>query len=352
MKFHLGWSRILPLVALLLGGVPGCGNSNPGNGNGDGGDNRGDGKTWPDGFVDRGDGAPLTDMPICNKISIEAHAVPPNLLLVLDKSGSMKDPISVGSRTSKLQDMKDAVNALLDQGTGKIRFGLLPFPGGGHCTIGAIEVDIADDSVATVRRKVNGLLQGGGTPTGDSLNVAKEYAGLNDQTRRNFVMLVTDGMPTCPNGAGDDENDADNELALQAVKALRTNKIDTFVIGVGEGVNNSNPQLLNDMAEAGGWARAGDPKYYQANTLEGLKTILSDIGGMVVGCSQSLGTKPDFPAYLWVYFDGKVVPRDRQNGWDYDAGRNQIDFFGSFCDQLRTGAVGKVDVEMGCGPET
>jgi hypothetical protein len=53
-----------------------------------------------------------------------------------------------------------------------------------------------------------------------------------------------------------------------------------------------------------------------------------------------------------VYFDGVPVPRDRNhiNGWDYDPDRNQVNFYGPACDQLRSGQVGDVDIKMGCAP--
>jgi len=144
----------------------------------------------------------------------------------------------------------------------------------------------------------------------------------------------------------------DMARALAAVVALHGASIDTFVIGLGEDLNSSNPDLLNQMAEAGGRPRAGAIKYYQANSLAELQLVLQDIGGMVIGCNLTLDVVPEYPAWLWVYFDGVDVPRDYNhvNGWDYDFDRNQINFYGPACDQLRGNMVGKVDILMGCEP--
>jgi hypothetical protein len=257
-----------------------------------------------------------------------------------------------------MDDMQDAVNLLLNEGQGSIRFGWMSYPdcnscNNDYCDPGVVSVPVGDDTASSIQALLNGLASAGGTPTGESLEAAGSYyTNLNDALHRNFVLLITDGLPTCPVGNGRDATDADAQRSLQAVQTLHAAGVDTFVIGLGEGVNTSNPQLLNDMAEAGGWPRAGATKYFQANSLAELETILDEIGGMVIGCNLLLGSTPEFPDYLWVYFDGQAVPRDRThvNGWDYDPQRNAIDFYGAYCDQLRDGSVNNVDVEMGCAP--
>jgi hypothetical protein len=279
------------------------------------------------------------------------------VLLVLDKSGSMSE---AAGATTKMAALKAAVSDLLDQGDGQIRFGLSTFPSDSSCGPGSISVECSDTSINTIRLRVNGLNANGGTPTGETLQAADAYQGLHDAARRNFVLLVTDGIPTCPNADGhmppnstQQQLDQDAALALQAVQTLHGNGIDTFVIGLGEGTA-ANPTLLNQMAEAGGQPRVGDPKYYQVNSQSELQQVLTSIGGMVIGCNLALGTVPEYPNYLWVFFNGVQVPRDKThaNGWDYDGTNNQINFYGGYCDQLRTGAVTNVDIKMGCAPPT
>ena len=360
----------VPMVVVLafsmaLFGLIACSSSSAngdgGNGNDDGNDN-GDGIHDPDGSNPT-DGDQVMgpgDLPICDEFEITAGAIPPNLLLVVDKSGSMDDRTSQGSNNTKLEDAQTALNMMIDEGEGEIRFGWMQFPNGSHCQPGVVTVDCADDSADSIRSRINSLYANGGTPTGDSLNNANDYDGLHDEERNNFVVLLTDGMPTCPAGEGHEVLQADILLALSAVEDLHASGIDTFVIGLGEDLNNTDPELLNDMAEAGGRPRAGDPKYYEANSLADLEAALQDIGGMVIGCNLSLDTIPEYPAWLWVFFcdiDGEnceAQPRDDDhvNGWDYDEDRNQINFFGPLCDQLRSGSVEHVEVLMGCEPPT
>lgn len=348
---------LLFILLLAAFGIPACGGENAngdgGNGNGDGSNQDGNGGDNGGGDNGGGDTGPKPDGPICDEVKITAGTIPPNLMLVVDKSGSMRDDTCAVGCDRKIDDAKTALVFLLNSGNGQIRFGWMPYPIDSWCAPGVVDVPCGDDTVATIIPKVNSLSPNGGTPTGETLEAANAEQGLHDESRSNFVVLLTDGLPTCPVGGGQDVTEQDKTRALNAVTALHQAGIDTFVIGLGETLNDSgDPTLLNQMAEAGGRARAGADKYYKANSLNELQTALQDIGGMVIGCNLSLGTIPEEPNYLWVYFDGVPVPRDRNhiNGWDYDPDRNQVNFYGPACDQLRSGQVGDVDIKMGCAP--
>lgn len=345
------------ILMLGLFGIPACGGENAdgdgGNGHQDGSDQDGAGQDGGGGDNGGSDTGPKPDGPICDEVAINSGSIPPNLMLVVDKSGSMRDDTCAIGCDRKINDAKTALTFLLNEGDGEIRFGWMPFPIDSWCAVGVVDVPCGDDTVATIIQKVNSLSANGGTPTGETLEAANADPGMHDESRANFVLLLTDGLPTCPVGGGSDVTEQDKTRALNAVTALQQAGIDTFVIGLGEALNNSgDPSLLNDMAVAGGRPRAGADKYYKANSLSELQTALQDIGGMVIGCNLSLGVVPEEPNFLWVYFDDVPVPRDRNhiNGWDYDPDRNQVVFYGPACDQLRSGLVEKVDIKMGCAP--
>lgn len=357
------FGMLVLLVGMLVAfGLPACDSSSSDGGDGgSGADGDVDGTTGgdnPGGDNPGGDNGGSGDMPICDEVAITADSVPPNLLLVVDKSGSMDEETADGSGRTKMQDLKQAAQTLLNQGRGTIRFGWMSYPdctgcSTGYCDPGRVTVPVGDDTVDAILGRLSSLTSAGGTPTGESLEAADDYfTDLADNVHRSFVMLITDGLPTCPNGNGRNATDADAQLSLQAVQTLRSHGVDTFVIGLGEDINSSNPDLLNEMAVAGGQARDGASKYFQANSVAELEAVLAQIGGMVIGCNIALGTLPEFPDFLWVYFDGQPVPKDgtHTNGWDYDPARNAIDFYGSYCDQLRDGDVESLEVKMGCAP--
>jgi len=343
------------LVLVALAWLLACSSQGDKGDGGDGGDGHlldGDQQVGDDGG---GGGEGGADIPICDEVDLSASPLV-NLLLVVDKSASMNDPTSaaVPDRT-KAEDLQQAVHVLLDRYRYRIRFGWMAFPNQENCDPGVVLVDIADDAAPLIGGLVDAFLPWGGTPTGESLQNARAYfAQLADSERQNFVMLVTDGMPTCPSGGGHNTNDADSQLALQAVQALAVDGVDTFVIGLGEDLNSSNPQLLNDMAVAGGHPRADVVKYHPASSLDELVDAFDEIARAVFDCSFTLEVIPEQPDWVWVYFDGQPVKHDpgHTDGFDYDEVNNVLEFYGSACDQLATGQVGSIEVKMGCAPPT
>jgi len=340
------WVVILFCASL---GTAGCSSEGNGNGNGDGNGNT-DGNGQLDGNGSDGSGA---DVPICDEVELEASPLA-NLLLVVDKSHSMNDPTEASGDRTKVEDLRTAVHFMLDAFEGKIRFGWMPFPNQDTCDPGVVLVEVGDDSAGLIRQLVDAFVAWGGTPTGETLQNALACDGLADEERSNFVLLVTDGMPTCPAGSGHSAKPADAQLALSAVDELHAAGIGTFVVGLGEDFNSSDPQLLNDMAVAGGQPRDDSVKYYPASSLAELEAAFEDIAKAVFDCSLALEVVPEKPEWIWVYFDGEPVDRDggHQDGFDYDEQNNRIDFYGPACDRLANGEVEEIYVEMGCMPPT
>jgi len=255
---------------------------------------------------------------------------------------------------TKLEDTQEAIQRLLLAGEGKIRFGWMEFPEDGGCLPGNVLEPCTDDSIANIQQRVQSLVANGGTPTGESLMNAASYGGLTDEIRSNFVVLLTDGKPSCPYGAGQVENNLeDQELAIQGTKELRMLGVDTFVIGLGEDLNASNPELLNQLAREGGRPRAGAVQYFSANSLGELVEAFDEIQAVIISCTITLSSIPQYPKNLWISLDSEPVNRDpkHQDGFDYDVERNQILFYGSACEKLRSGEVENIQIKMGCAPE-
>jgi hypothetical protein len=284
---------------------------------------------------------------------LQPEARPPNLLLLVDQSGSMKDSISTHSLRTKIDDTKEALNLLLNRGEGSIHFGFMSYPSDSTCGSGQISVACSDTSVSDIRARVSSLSPNGGTPTGPALDIALAYQTLHDASRSNFVVLLTDGMPTCPMGNGRNETPEDQQTAIAAAAALHQRAIDTFVVGIGEDLNASNPDVLNQMAIAGGRPRPGAIRYYKANSLDELNAAFDDISQAVFGCTFTLNPQPEDSKLLWLTYDGLTVRRDysHDNGWDYDELLNQVTAYGPACDLLKVGGIAVVEVWMGCAEE-
>src|SRR5262249_17370931 len=154
------------------------------------------------------------------------------------------------------------------------------FPASPACVAGTANVMPGLSTGTQINQALAGAFPAGASPTAASLMAAASLPTLHDPSRPNFVLLATDGLPSC---SGADPSGA----TLAAIQTLAQANIKTFIIGFGPDTL-ANPQLLNDMATAGGTARAGAMKYYQANDLTELENAVWTIGGSVISCSYKL----------------------------------------------------------------
>jgi hypothetical protein len=271
-----------------------------------------------------------------------AENVPPNLLIVLDRSSSMNDNIGGGTKWEIAQAaIADILAAYGDQ----VYFGLMLYPGldlscntGVECGPGSVFVDVGPGTAAAINDAMSAAQTCRfGTPTAEALTVLVDYAGLKDTTRANYILLVTDGQSTC-----------DDPVPVVAALQAETPPVKTFVVGFGDGVD---PAELDAMATAGGTARSGGPPYYyQADDAASLMDAFTTIAGSVLSCSYTLSSVPDDINVLYIYFDNVEVSRDtaRADGWDYDPSTNQVTFYGPACDALRSGQVSDLVIVYGC----
>ncbi|MCA9679660.1 MAG: VWA domain-containing protein [Kofleriaceae bacterium] len=270
----------------------------------------------------------------CTGDEFSAEGVPPNVLIVLDRSGSMDEALG---NSTKWEVAVDALGQLLTTYGDQVRWGLVLYEGASQCAPGQIEVDVGAGTAGMINTALGNTGPGGRTPIGDTLDGLIGYAGLADTTRENYILLLTDGSETC----GGDGVTAVTDLRAQ------TPEVKTFVVGFGSGVDANQ---LDDMATAGGTALPGGPPYYyQADDAASLQAAFDSIGAAVLSCTYALSGNPD-SSTLHVFFDSLDVPRDPSHGdgWDYDPAAGQITFYGAACDDLRSGSVTDLVVVSGC----
>jgi hypothetical protein len=236
----------------------------------------------------------------------------PNVMLLLDRSGSMAAPLPGGTTCASCQfpmcnesacpTRMGAVRAglssfLATQGT-QARLGLTVYPGDNLCGAPRADqqlsrINPANDSppelqllANRIKTAIESQTVGGGTPTGPALRFVGTITELNDPLRDDYVVLLTDGLPNCnamnPNvctnpqacrctlsggNCGMTINDADlanfcrrgcldQTGTVAEVMALRGREIRTIVIGFGAELTTGDGFLaLSAMANAGGWVR-------------------------------------------------------------------------------------------------
>jgi hypothetical protein len=339
--------------------------------------------------LDVGDAS--TDPALCGDQQIPAVSDPPNLYFLVDRSGSMADPLS-GSSYSKYENARIAISVMLRAVGHRVRYAAAVFPSllnEDGCAPGmSIFPLTAGDSPKYAAKNENGPvltdlldrlgsnLPSGGTPTAATLReLQPTIVGLDG--KKTYVVLITDGAPNCnlalrcgvdaciPNiehltlsGVSCDDNfnccapkasegncvDADDSEA--AVADYEAAGVDTFVVGMPG--SEAYRAVLNRLASAGNTARAGNTQYYAVSDTNELTVALRSIGAKVaLSCDLPLGETPDDPALVNVYFDDQVVPKSDDDGWHY-TDDHTIQFVGAACDTLSSGDVLNVQVLSGC----
>lgn len=263
-----------------------------------------------------------------------------NMLIVLDRSGSMSSSASQntsGPFVSKMKSAQDALVRVANTSAGKIFLGLSTYPSNSNsCGAGQVLVPIGPSSSNAIAAALPGVTPFGSTPTGPALQLAGTQAALKDSSRANYILLVTDGAEGC----------GGNSRA--EVKKLADAGIKTYVVGFGDGVDSA---ALNDLATFGGTARpTGTTKYYQANQPAELQSALDAIAAGAVGCNYKLGKAPPDVNKLYVYVGGTLQSRDASHatGWDYNAATNAITLYGTTCETVTKNAATAVNIVYGC----
>jgi len=341
------------------------------------------------GGLNLGDAGPRTAL--CGNEQIPAISDPPNLYFVVDRSGSMSDPLP-GSAFSKYENARIAISVMLRAVGHRVRYGAGVFPAllnPDGCAPGMQVFPVtAGDSPQYAAMGENGPIlsdlldrlgsnvPSGGTPTAATLReLEPTIVGL--EGKKTYVVLMTDGAPNCnlelrcgadaciPNiehlsasgmacdssfnccapkvGMGDC---VDADASEAAVADYEKAGVDTFVVGMPG--SEAYRAVLNRLATAGNTARPGNPAYYAVTDTDELSQALRAIGAQVaISCDLPLSKVPEDPDLVNVYFDDRVVAKSDDDGWRY-TGDSSIQLVGAACDTLSSGNVLNVQVLSGC----
>lgn len=299
----------------------------------------------------------------CGVEKFPIERVPAELLLVLDRSGSMENGLTNERQAPAGMTRWDVALTALDkvimQTQGGVIWGLKMYPVGGECGVMdgaevAPNINNYMGMLSSIRMNAPGGGTTGRTPTRIAMEKAVAYLKTRTTMNPKYVLLATDGQPNCaPAMAGQRGNGDDVMGAVASVDAAAKAGFKTFVVGIAT-AGTAAHDTLNQMADKGLMPRM-DPmvRYYSAVSQQELSTALEAIAGQVGSCTFKLGRKPPSPNDVAVDVDGKRVMRDptHTNGWDYTGDDyTSIVFYGSSCEQLKTAAISISSVQFifGC----
>ena len=180
------------------------------------------------------------------------------LMLVLDSSGSMREP--TGGGQTRIEAAKESLGTVIDDLPDTLEVGLRIFGSKDFtdaerkaCQDTRRVVDLGNGNQEALREAVDGYEPHGATPTGTALTEAGK--DLGDAGRRTIV-LVSDGEPTC---------DPD---PCEVAEDLAASGVDVRIDVIGFDVDGQARNALQCIAEQ------GNGSYYDADDAESLTQSL------------------------------------------------------------------------------
>ncbi|MDC0715954.1 vWA domain-containing protein [Nannocystis bainbridge] len=333
-----------------------------------------------------GDPGTTTEDTPCNEMQVTLTPVVPNVMLVLDKSGSMlslwdHDANANTPTVSRWYSLYAVVDQVLTNFNAKFNFGMNLFPNKqavdtyvvGACPVnGNVEVPVAPfnkNPILNALPAQNNNTIKGGTPAQAGVLAALTHLKTLDPMVPRAIMLITDGAANCTTGLQPPPlfENYDQSLHTLVGNAWTQDTIPTYVIGIAiansvspvqmdGSPDSTNPYVkLNELATQGGTAKPGPEKFYSADNQVELQAALNAIVTDAQSCVIALNDEPGFPQFTKVKIGDVEVPKinncANENGWKYTDPAPPyvaIELCGTACNSLKQ--TGEAGVEYYCKP--
>lgn len=316
--------------------------------------------------------------PACDKLELLAAPVSPEILIVLDRSGSMVSDVDRWTPSSK------AVKTFTKDLTETVKFGLMLFPAPGtdpegpngldlagaivggilgvpadpnapmapqfSCEPGKIDVPVALKSAGQIAKTLDARESApsrrGATPTAASLEAA---LSVLDQppcpdcpaAGPRYVLLVTDGQPTCGAAGGGNTTPEDIAATAANIVKLKERDISTYVLGYDLG-GDAIP-VMNDFAQKGGTGM-----FLPVEDEQSLLTELRRITGSLVPCEYELKDQVPDPNFVRVQIDGKTYKYEED--WHVEGNKIVLKPEAAACSKLRDARIHDLKIVRECEP--
>ena len=283
---------------------------------------------------------------------------PADVLLVLDRSGSMSYSVAEECTCDPTGNPKvvcaDTVNcrtrwaslvAALDDtmvATPFLHWGLKLFssPNAGPCNVtSGVEVPLGADATTAIEDQIAAIAPAGETPTASAITEATAYLKTQTDVNSKTILLATDGKPNC-GGSPPSVYEDDVTGTINAITMANSAGFLVYIVGMGSGSIVGN---LDSFAQAG-----GTDHYYPAQSPDDLTLALASISKAAT-CTFALSSTPPDPNWVVVYLDQNMVAQDTSNGWSFGASAQTILLHGSSCDQALAAPSSTVRMLWSCG---
>ncbi len=279
----------------------------------------------------------------CPAVNFTATAVVPSISLLIDRSGSMADPIGNKTRYAAVRDaLVEPTNGVVSTLEARAYFGASLYSTDAPCPK-LYSVPRAMNNRNAIATLINGQAPAGNTPTGPSIDqaVAAFAADPPPVDSPPVIVLATDGLPNGCNG-GDGE-----AASIAASAASYAAGVRLYFLAVGNGINDSH---LQKVANAVAGVAAGQPnaKFYVANTPTELRTAFEDIIGGVTSCELSINGTIDESQAMNGTVTLNGTPLTYGSDWELVNG-NVVRLLGQACTSLKSSTNPVVNASFPCG---
>ncbi len=262
---------------------------------------------------------------------------PLDIVMVLDASGSMDDPMGGGDRTKRIDALKSAANSFIDtiakqnesiEGVDRQhRVAIVKFAGDKSNDIGNDTyrdkgyvynntqvmkdlIDCSGSNVKALKDTIAGIKPAGATRADYGLELAKDRTSGRKDAKK-IIVFFTDGTPTSQS----EFNSKVANAAVTAAKDMKDAKATVYTIGIFNGANPSAvvqdsqtskenkfmQAVSSNYPNATAWnthgTRAENSDFYKSATnAEELKKVFDDI-------SQAITSEPPYPTEIHKGYD-------------------------------------------------
>ncbi|MDQ3339012.1 MAG: VWA domain-containing protein [Myxococcota bacterium] len=282
----------------------------------------------------------------CPAVNFTATAVTPSISLLIDRSGSMAEPIGNTNRYNAIRtSLVDPTNGVITKLQSKAYFGASLYSTDAPCPR-LYSVPRAKDNAPAIANLINSQAPQGNTPTGPSIDQAVAAFATTPPPANSppIIVLATDGLP---NECNSNDTTVGQAKSITAAKAAYAAGIKLFILAVGNGINDAH---LQSMANAGAGVQAGQPNapFYISNTPQDLTTAFNQIIGGVISCDLMINGNVDASQAA----AGQVVLNGVQLTYGTDwtlVGGNTIRLLGAACNTLKNSSNPVVTASFPCG---
>jgi hypothetical protein len=294
----------------------------------------------------------------CGQTSVAIQTLPPDVLILQDKSLSMADNTSGKSCStpgcSKWSQVSSAVVDVVMATQANVNWGLKFFGNDNMCGVTAgADVIVAPNNYTAIDMAFQNTSPSSYTPTQKALDSASAYLATLTDPNPKFILLATDGLPNCPPSGGSTTDDSTGAEA--AVTRAYNAGYPTFVVGIATSSDATATKTLNTMATNGGYPQTGAAtSYYSITDTASLEAALNKIVGLVASCTLPLNGAPtnftNVAVSVQTSSGASAVPQDttHTNGWDYTNNKTSVQFYGPACDSLKSGTYTGVKFIYAC----